>query len=116
MLLRLESDQLLNVVVLQRRELDEAGENRLAGNRITGLDLADFEALGEIGDGDPGLRDFEGLERGIRDDGLGAISSEGQAAAFRNFENGHADALGSDVEYYGRLIVSHDSVKIEEKA
>jgi hypothetical protein len=52
MLLGLEGDQLLDVVILQRRQFDKTGEDRLAGDRVAGLGFADLEALRQIRDGD----------------------------------------------------------------
>ena len=42
MLLGLEGDELLDVVVLERRQFDEAREDRLAGNRVARLGLAEL--------------------------------------------------------------------------
>jgi hypothetical protein len=82
MLLGLEGDQLFDVVILQRRQFDKTGEDRLAGNRVAGLGLAHLEALRQIRDGDPGLGDPRGIHRGIRDDGFGVVCLENQPPFF----------------------------------
>ena len=69
-LLGLEGDELLEVVVLKRRKLDEAGEDSLSGNGVARLGSTDLEAPAELSDRDSGLRDAGCVQCGIRDDGL----------------------------------------------
>lgn len=86
-LLGLEGDELLDVVILQRGQLDEAGENRLAGNRVTRLGLAHLEAAHELANRDLRLGNPGGVHRRIRHNGFRVVLLEDQSAVFRCFEN-----------------------------
>ena len=79
MLLSLEGDQLLDVVILNGRQLDKARKYRLAGNGIVNpRGFADTEPVYELGDRNPDLRQPGHFRRGISKNGCRIILADGE--------------------------------------
>ena len=107
-LLGLEANQLVDILLIERRQLDEAVEHGLAGEGVAGLELADLQALGEFLDGQLDLRLAGRFCRRVRQDAGGRVFLKNKTSAFGEGENSHRDALGTDVECDDRLLLSHD--------
>ena len=105
-LLGFEANQLIHVLGLKRRKLDETNKDRLPGKSISGLLLVNLEPFGELFNGELNLRDARGFRGRVGEDTGSGILLEDQTF-FGRGEDAHGDPLRTDIECNNRLLVSH---------
>ena len=78
-LLGLKLDQFVNIILLERRQLHEAGKDRLSGHGVADLFLLHLQGSGQLLDGQGDLRETHHLLRGIRKNALRTVGLEDQS-------------------------------------
>ena len=106
-LLRFEFHQLVHSFVLERRELDEANEDRLSSKGVCRLLAAELQALGEFFDCQLDLRNASRLGRRIGEDTSCPVGFQNQVI-LGGGENTHGNPLRANVQCDDRLCVSHN--------
>ena len=93
MLLGLKPDQFVDVVLFQRRQLHEAGKNRLPRHGVADLFLLHLEGGRQLLDRQGDLRKARHLLGRVRQDAMRTVGLENQSPSFGGVENRHRYSL-----------------------